>query len=218
MINKPVNLGAVFYPGFELLDMFGPLEMYSLLPVDGVNIFTIAETAGEISSARGMDIGGPRAVAEYDFLSAPDLDIILVPGGFGTFPQLENPAMLKFIADRHSGATYTTSVCTGSAILAAAGILDGRRATTNKQLFSMVTAVSDQVDWVESARWVEDGPVVTSSGVSAGTDMTLAVIAHLWGGDTARGVATAAEHTWNEDADNDPFESELNSLASVLQV
>ena len=104
------------------------------------------------------------------------------------------------------------SVCSGSAILARAGVLDGRRATSNKQLFQLAVRQSDKVTWVEKARWVEDGPFVTSSGVSAGTDMALAVIAALKGEDYARQVAAFTEYQWHTDADNDPFVEFLDAM------
>ena len=97
------------------------------------------------------------------------------------------------------------SVCTGSALYAAAGLLDGRRATTNKQFFSVTTASGPRTHWVREARWVEDGRFVTSSGVSAGTDMALAVIAKLWGATVAQQIADLTEYEWQRDAARDPF-------------
>ena len=103
------------------------------------------------------------------------------------------------------------SVCTGSALLARAGLLDGLRATSNKQVFGLARVQSDSVDWVESARWVDSGKMVTSSGVSAGTDMGLVVIARLFDEDTALRVADATEYTRHRDADVDLFADQLNS-------
>ncbi len=101
--------------------------------------------------------------------------------------------MLTFLAERSKVAQITASVCSGSALLAKAGVLDGHRATSNKQLFALATTQSDNVDWVEAARWVDDGPVVTASGVSAGTDMGVAIIQRLWGEEMARMVTSFAE-------------------------
>ncbi|HWP66536.1 MAG TPA: DJ-1/PfpI family protein [Candidatus Limnocylindria bacterium] len=97
------------------------------------------------------------------------------------------------------------SVCSGSLLLAAAGVLDGRRATTNKMFFGEIAAAAPAVQWVREARWVVDGPVVTSSGVSAGIDMALAVIAALFGTKTAEDLALVAEYEWHRDAGWDPF-------------
>ena len=89
--------------------------------------------------------------------------------------------------------------------MAKAGLLDGKRATTNKRAFDWVASQGPNVDWQRKARWVEDGKFITSSGVSAGTDMALALIARLCGIDRAREVAQWAEYVWNEDANDDPF-------------
>jgi transcriptional regulator GlxA family with amidase domain len=97
------------------------------------------------------------------------------------------------------------SVCTGSALFARAGVLDGRRATTNKMSFQWVADQGPEVHWVKEARWVEDGKLATSSGVSAGMDMALAVIARLYGEQVSNNVAIAAEYDWHRDAGWDPF-------------
>jgi putative intracellular protease/amidase len=217
MTAKPLNLGAIIFPGFEMLDLFGPLEMFSLLGPDKVRIHMVAEHKGPVITAMGMDIeNGPKVLAEYDFNDAPPLDMLLLPGGFGSITQLENMAMLSFLAERAKQAQITASVCTGSALLAKAGVLDGHRATSNKQLFALAVAQSDKVEWVEQARWVDDGPVVTSSGVSAGTDMSLAIIQRLFGEEEALTAMEFAEYSWQRDANNDPFHSDLNKLAAAL--
>ena len=198
------TLGAVLYPDFELLDLYGPLEMFGNVG-DELRIVTVAESAGAVASAQG-----PQTVAEYGLSNAPTLDLILVPGGIGTFGQLANAAMLDFLQDRARGAELTMSVCTGSALLATAGVLDGRRATSHKQFFDVAVAQSDKVDWVAAARWVEDGPVATSSGVSAGTDMALSIIAQLWGEKRAELIAALTEYEWQRDSTRDPFHKYLN--------
>jgi transcriptional regulator GlxA family with amidase domain len=171
----------------------------------GLRIVTVAEKTGPVASFQR-----PKTVAEFDFASAPKLDLILLPGGFGTIPQLENPAMLDFLRRRAATADVTMSVCSGSAILAKAGLLDGRRATSNKQFFDLARAQGPAVKWVEQARWVEDGPFATSSGVSAGTDMALAVIAKLYGKDVAQQIAESTEYEWQQDSTRDPFVRFLN--------
>lgn len=216
MSEQPLALGAILYPGFEMLDLFGPLEMFSLVPREQLTIFMVAEQAGPVPAAFSLEISGPKVIADYSFTDAPPLDILLLPGGVGTVPELNNTRMLEFLATRSKSATITASVCSGSALLAKAGVLDGHRATSNKQLFALATKQSDKVTWVETARWVDDGPVVTASGISAGTDMGLAIIQRLWGDEMAHTVAEFAEYTWHTDADNDPFVSELNKAAGAM--
>ena len=197
--TKPRILGAILYPQFELLDLYGPLEMFGCLGPP-LQIVTVAEQSGPVRSSPG-----PCTVAEHSFASAPPLDLLLVPGGAGTFPQLDNKPMLDFLRERAPRAEVAMSVCTGAALYAKAGLLDGRRATTNKQFFSMTCASGPHTKWEKAARWVEDGPMVTSSGVSAGTDMALAVIAKLWGHSTAQQIANLTEYEWQTDSTRDPF-------------
>ncbi|MDX1735243.1 MAG: DJ-1/PfpI family protein [Halioglobus sp.] len=201
-----LTLGAVLYEKFELLDLYGPLEMFGAIP-GAFDIVTVSDQPGAVASAQG-----PRTVADVGFADCPPLDLVLVPGGIGTLAALENEALLDFLRERAKSARTTMSVCSGSAILARAGLLDGRRATSNKQLFQFAVEQGDKVQWVESARWVEDGPFVTASGVSAGTDMALAVIAGLRGEEFAQNVADFTEYQWHRDAAIDPFARFLNAM------
>lgn len=191
-------VGVVLYPDFEVLDVFGPVEMWANVP--GLRVVMIAQKAGPVRSAQGVTV-----TADYGFDTAPPLDIIMVPGGTGTLTELKNPVFLDYLREQDRRSELTTSVCTGSALLAKAGLLTGRRATSNKKFFSIATAQDPKVAWVRRARWVEDGKYFTSSGVSAGTDMALAVVARLYGRDQARLLARTLEYQWSEDAANDPF-------------
>ena len=216
-MSRPRRIGAVLYPGFEMLDTFGPLEMYSVLGKEEVEIVVIAQQSGPVAAALGSDGPlAPRVVADYSFEDAPTLDVLLLPGGFGTFAELENPAMLDYLRRASADAELVSSVCTGSALLAKAGLLDGLRATTNKQFFALARMQADAVDWVEEARWVDAGKFVTSSGVSAGMDMTLAVIARLWDEAAADSVAAFAEYSRQRDPQRDPFIADLDQGSRAL--
>ena len=193
------TLGVVLFPGFELLDVYGPLEAFGHLP-EAFRIVQVAEQAGPVASAPG-----PRVVADAGLADAPKLDWLLVPGGIGTRREVDNPKLLDWLRDRAATAERVTSVCTGAAVLARAGILDGRRATTNKAVFSWVTSQGPNVTWVPEARWVHDGRFSTSSGVSAGIDMALDLIAKHVGPDISEALARAMEYEWHRDAGWDPF-------------
>jgi len=195
------TFGVVLFKGFELLDVFGPLEAWGMLAATGqCKVTTVAERSGAITSAQG-----PKAIADFGFADCPHLDLILIPGGIGTREEISNPALLDWLKARAEKAEVVTTVCTGTAILARTGLLDGRRATTNKRAFKWVAEQGPKVNWVREARWVEDGKFATSSGVSAGIDMALAVMARLYGADTAEQIAIAMESEWHRDAKWDPF-------------
>ena len=172
---KSRRLGALLYPGFELLDTFGPLEMFGNMK-GMIDIVTVAQDKGPVRSGQG-----PSAVADHGFADCPQLDLLLIPGGEGTRTEVENPVMLDWLRRRVPEIEIVMTVCSGTALLARAGLLDGRRATTNKMFFHEVAQSGPGVEWVREARWVEDGKFATSSGVSAGMDMALAVIAKIAG-------------------------------------
>jgi len=195
------TLGVVLFEGFELLDVFGPCEAYGIHDLGGAfRLTTVAAEAGAVASAQG-----PSALAEFAFDNCPPLDLLLVPGGIGTRREVENAALIAWLRARAARAELVTSVCTGAALLARAGLLDGLRATTNKRAFAWVVSQGPQVHWIKQARWVEDGKFATSSGVSAGIDMALAIIARLVSPDAADKAAIAMEYEWHRDAAWDPF-------------
>jgi transcriptional regulator GlxA family with amidase domain len=204
-MEKKRVLAAVLYEGFELLDLYGPLEMFGSVGEPELKIVTVAAQAGPVRSAQG-----PSTVAEFSFEDCPPVDLILVPGGIGTVPALTEPGIAAFLTERAPGAEVTMSVCTGSAILAKVGLLDGLQATSNKQFFDFARMQSDKVKWIEEARWVEDGSIATSSGVSAGTDMALAIIARLYGEQRAEDIAALTEYERQTDPTRDPFHRFLN--------
>ena len=202
------RVAVVLFEGFTVLDMYGPVQAFASCRVptsEGgfkrlFEIFTIADQTGVVRSGEG-----PPSVAEYRFADAPSYDILLIPGGFGTREAVGNAHFLDQLATASQGATTTATVCTGSALLARTGLLDHRPATSNKLAWDWVLQQGPQVQWVRQARWVDDGDMITSSGVSAGVDMALSLIARLHGRDMALTSARNMEYIWNEDATNDPF-------------
>ena len=199
------TIGVVLFEGFELLDVFEPLEMFGLA-ADDFEIRLISEHGGVVSSRQG-----PKSVCDAAFGSSPALDLLLVPGGIGTRREVINPVLLECLKTHSEQAELVTSVCTGSALLAKAGVLDGVRATTNKLAFAWASSQSEKVLWQRQARWVEDGKFFTSSCVSAGIDLSLAIFTKLVNHQAAEQAANFAEYPWQRDADWDPF-AELHGL------
>jgi transcriptional regulator GlxA family with amidase domain len=207
---EKMTLGMVVFEGFQLLDTFGPLEMFGSLR-DKVQIVMIGENVGPVKSS-----AGPAVVVDYAFADAPKLDIVMIPGGGGTRREVNNPAFLSAFKLLAQVTPHVASICTGAAVLARTGLLDGVKATTNKRAFKWATSQGPNVKWIAQARWVEDGRFFTSSGISAGTDMALALIARLFGQETAVRIADGAEYEWNNDPHHDPF-AKLNGLVDQQQ-
>jgi len=193
------RVGCVIFDGYETLDIMGPIELLGMYP-ETFDLVMVAETKGPIASAQG-----PKCVVDETFADGGEFDILIVPGGDGTRREVDNEAMLDWLRSQAPGAAFVTSVCTGAALLARAGLLDGKQATTNKLAFAWVVSMGPQTEWITEARWVDDGRFLTSSGVSAGMDMTLSMIAKTLGTRAAEDAALWAEYTWHRDATNDPF-------------
>jgi putative intracellular protease/amidase len=192
-------VGALLFPGFELLDVFGPLEMFGCLG-ERAWITMLAEEPGSVRSHQG-----PACVADAALAGDHGLDVLLIPGGIGTRRLVSSQPFLDELRRQCDWARYVATVCTGSGLLARTGALDGRAATSNKFAFNWAVSQGPKVRWVAAARWVEDGKFFTSSGVSAGMDMALGLIARVFGRETSLEVARRAEYEWHEDKDRDPF-------------
>ena len=205
MTPRKLRVGAIVFQNFELLDLFGPLEMFGVLK-DQIDIVIVAEEDKIVQSTQG-----PKIVADFTFTECPTIDILLIPGGLGTRTEVDNAPCIDFIEQRSKEARVIATVCTGAALLAKTGLLNNHKATTNKNAFDWVASQNSQVDWVARARWVEDGRFFTSSGVSAGLDMTLALIEKMFDKETSMRVAQWTEYVWNTDPKVDPFWANRNS-------
>ena len=160
IMEEQIKVGILLFNGFEVLDVFGPIEMFgnSL----HFEICTISEKEKTIRSTQGHT----TIVVDHTFDDCPAMDWILVPGGPGTRKEVNNEALIRWIQNQSKKSSTVFSVCTGAALLAKAGVLDGKKATTNKKAFRWVADQGPEVNWIPCARWVEDGKFVSSSGVS----------------------------------------------------
>lgn len=193
------NVGILLFPHVEILDFAGPLEVFSSASAIGddpdsppdrlCNVFTVAESMEPIRCNNPLTV-----MPEYTLDSCPHMDILLVPGGRGTRPALERPELIQWIIARAEQAELTTSVCTGSFLLAKAGLLDGKSATTYFASVPFMREHFPNVDTQENVRWVDQGDIVTSAGVSAGIDMSLYLLQRLYGKDIADNTAQNIEY------------------------
>jgi transcriptional regulator GlxA family with amidase domain len=226
-----MHYAMLLFPGFEALDVFGPLEVLNVLSErTQIHLSLIASTLAPVST-RSPDPAAHRAgsvcaqelLPTGTFADFPTeaqtrtqtpladakgaIDVLIAPGGAGTrFPHIIDP-VIGFVGRVAPGVRYVMSVCNGAGVLARAGVLDGKRATTNKMLWGATTALRGEVCWVKEARWVADGEVWTSSGVSAGIDMMLAFVREVYGKEMAGGIAREIEYVWDvaDDGTKDPF-------------
>ena len=193
------QVGVLLFDGFELLDVFGPVELWSRLS-DRYEVTFCAVEPGPVRSSQGAVV-----MATEDMDASAGHDIVLIPGGMGTRSLVDDRSFLTRLRGWTAPASIISAVCTGSALLAAAGLLEGYRATSNKRAFTWASSHGRDVRGGPRARWVHDRDRWTSSGVAAGMDMTAALIAHLEGKETAERVLREVELEVQTDPDRDPF-------------
>ena len=192
-----MRIHILLFDDFETLDIFGPIEI--LARVEEYELVYESLEGGIVRSAQGTQIVTSRlGKAEPD-------SVLVIPGGRGTRTLVKDDTFLNRLSEFVQNAGYVLSICTGSALLAKAGALDGLKATSNKKALEWVMSVSDQVDWIRHARWVRDGKFYTSSGVSAGMDMALGFVGDLYGMQKAEQIAGDIEYIWNRDQNADTF-------------
>ncbi|PYH92654.1 class I glutamine amidotransferase-like protein [Aspergillus ellipticus CBS 707.79] len=215
--DTPLRIGVVLFPGFQALDVFGPMDCFNVLSWQHPNmtLSILAPTLDPVSTKSPVTPHaiGEQVVPTHTFASPPPLDVLLVPGGLGTrgsAPPLL--AAIDFVRSTYPSLKYLITVCTGAGIAARAGVLDGRKATTNKHAFKEIAALGPNVHWVPRARWVTDGNIWTASGVTAGIDVTIAWIGEVFGEAFAQRLADEMEHTRHTDSSVDPF-AELYGLS-----
>lgn len=180
-----ITTGILLFDDAEELDFVGPWEVLTMARKKGDRVVTVAERPDPIRCAKGM-----RVVPDHTFDDAPDLDVVLVPGGQGTRTEVDNEVLVGWLAKVCASSQWVTSVCTGSFLLHAAGPARGRRVTTHWAAIEELRdrSVDGDLTVVEDARWVVDGNVVTAAGVSAGIDMALWLVGQLYDVQHARAV------------------------------
>jgi transcriptional regulator GlxA family with amidase domain len=188
------SVGILLFENVELLDFAGPHEAFSAARrAEGglFDVFTVAERAGELRTPSGL-----RVVPDYTIDDVPHIDILVVPGGMGTRREIDNQRLIGWIEGQARQTEVMTSVCTGSFLLAKAGLLRGKRATTHWGSIERMREVFPDTEVLERVRWVDDGAVISSAGVSAGIDMALHVIERLCGPEAAADSARLMEYDY----------------------
>lgn len=194
-----MHISIILYPDFETLDVFGPVEIFGKVPDWKMQFYS--RDGGLISNRDGVQI----ATESFNTMPQSEIDTLFIPGGTGARTLILEADYINQLKQMAQKSRYVLTVCTGSALLAKSGLLDGKRATSNKLSFEWVKTSSLQTQWIEKARWVTDGKYYTSSGISAGMDMALAFVQDRAGETVARQIATRIEYRWQQDSQQDEF-------------
>lgn len=196
------RVGIVLFKNIEVLDFCGPFEVFSVTRLNEekrreeaspFEVLLVAEQAEPVTTTGNM-----KVIPHYTFANCPRLDILVVPGGWGTRRELSNPVMREWLRSRGAEVETLTSVCTGAMLLGAAGLLDGLHATTHWRSLAWMRESFPAVTVEFEKHVVEDGRVFTSAGISAGIDMALKVVARYFGEDIARATARHMEYAYPE--------------------
>ena len=193
-----LNTAIFIFDDVEVLDFTGPFEVFAVTDeLAGhtlFNTYTVAELSGVVRARNGL-----RVVPNHTFESAPPPDIIVIPGGSGTRPLLNRPLVIEWVRRQARAAKHTVSVCTGSLVLAKAGLLDGLNATTHGLQLALLRALAPAATVHDDRRFLDNGPILTSAGIAAGIDVALHLVARLHGQDTAGKTAAYMEYHWRND-------------------
>lgn len=200
---KRKRVGILVFPNVEVLDFCGPYEVFSVTRLheerrreesSPFEVLLLAESADPVVAT-----GGLRVIPDATLETCPPLDILVVPGGWGTRKEISNQRVLTWIAERAKEVETLTSVCTGAMLLAQAGLLDGRRATTHWRSLDWMRQSFPAVTVDDKLHVVEDGQVLTSAGISAGIEMALLVVARYFGEAVGRATARHMEYPFPDD-------------------
>lgn len=193
-----MDINIILFKDFETLDAFGPVEIFGRLR-ELYQLEYFSATGGVIESRQGVK------VTTRHWKELNQKGILLIPGGVGTRILVQDEDFVKTLKEYAMSATYCLTVCTGSGLLAKTGLLSNRSATSNKRAFDWAASMDNDVNWLKKARWAVDEKYYTSSGVSAGMDMSLGFIADRHGKEIAEEIADNIEYLWNQNKDNDSF-------------
>ncbi len=192
------RVGILVFPEVEVLDFCGPFEVFSAVRLDEARrredpspyeVVLVAEEGGVVIAT-----GGLKVVADHALDDGPPLDVLVVPGGWGTRKEMSNDRLIAWIADRGRQVATLASVCTGALLLGQAGLLDGRRATTHWKSLGLLRERFPAITVVDDLHVVEDGQVITSAGISAGIDLALRVVVRHHGEAVARATSRHMEY------------------------
>jgi transcriptional regulator GlxA family with amidase domain len=191
--REPKHIGILLFGEVEELDAIGPWEVLASWtqkhPEDGYDVVCLSKDGGLVQCAKGLVVQ-----ANYSYATAPPLEVLIYPGGMGTRKHLQDAAQLDWVRTQRENTPLMTSVCTGSLVYAAAGLLAGRPATTHWSSLDHLAQLDPTIEIRTEERFVDDGNVITAAGVSAGIDMALHLVARLAGADRAREVRRGIQY------------------------
>jgi transcriptional regulator GlxA family with amidase domain len=201
-LNKkiPLIVGILIFDDVEILDVAGPFEVFAVTRLNEdqrlqqsspFKVYLIAEKNKQI-----IAIGGLRLTPDVTISECPELDLLIIPGGWGTRKESKNKVLLSWIGNQFTNYRLIASVCTGSSLLGKAGLLDGRDATTHWRAFDFLQESAPKARVLKNVRFTLTEPIFTSAGVSAGIDLALRIVSHYFGTEVGKATARYMEYPY----------------------
>jgi transcriptional regulator GlxA family with amidase domain len=194
-MNDPSRVAIFVFDEVEVLDFAGPFEVFGVTgwrtPPQPFDVFLVAADDRRVTARNGLEV-----IARHTFADCPPIDILVIPGGWGSRTQLARDDVITWVRSTAASAQLTTSVCSGALILAKSGQLRDGPATTHHGAYDELRALDPSINVIEGVKMVDRGGVVTSGGISAGIDMSLGVVARLLGSAIAQETADYMEYDW----------------------
>jgi transcriptional regulator GlxA family with amidase domain len=202
-LNKkkiPLIVGILIFDDVEILDVTGPFEVFAVTRLNEkqrlqqsspFKVYLISETKNQI-----LAIGGLRLTPDVTISECPELDLLIIPGGWGTRKESKNKILLNWIGNQFTNDRLIASVCTGSSLLGKAGLLDGRGATTHWRAFDFLQESAPKARILKDVRFTLTEPIFTSAGISAGIDLALRIVSHLFGIEVGQATARHMEYPY----------------------
>lgn len=193
-------MGILIFDDVEILDVAGPFEVFAVTRLNDeqrlqqsspFKVYLISETNKQITA-----IGGLRLTPDVTISECPELDLLVVPGGWGTRKESKNKILVKWIGNQFTNNRLIASVCTGSSLLGKAGLLDGRDATTHWRAFDFLQESAPKARILKNVRFTLTEPIFTSAGVSAGIDLALRIVSHVFGTEVGQATARQMEYPY----------------------
>jgi transcriptional regulator GlxA family with amidase domain len=201
-MNKkiPLIVGILIFDDVEILDVAGPFEVFAVTRLNDqqrlqqsspFKVYLISETNKQITA-----IGGLRLTPDVTITECPELDLLIIPGGWGTRKESKNKILVNWISNQFTNDRLIASVCTGSSLLGKAGLLDGRDATTHWRAFDFLKESAPKARILKNVRFTLIEPIFTSAGVSAGIDLSLRIVSHFFGTEIGQATARYMEYPY----------------------
>ncbi|MDQ8738706.1 DJ-1/PfpI family protein [Paenibacillus sp. LHD-38] len=191
-VRVPKNIAILIFDNVTILDFTGPYDVFTHANREDIKVYTVAENLSVVTGYGNLCI-----MPNYSIFDCPKPDILIIPGGLGTRKEMHNPIIIEWIKQSYNNIELMFSVCSGALLLAKAGLLDGLKATTHHNVFGLLEEIAPTTEIIRDRRFVDNGKILLSAGISAGIDLSLFVVEKVFGKERALQTTNGMEYQWS---------------------